>query len=83
MKLTEPLTLAVFVKETGSNNTARIPGQGISASSTCAPLTAIEAALGKLIRRNGYGPVRFTVTRVTGSLGHSQWQATLTPEVQP
>ena len=80
MKLTEPLTLSVAVKETGSNNVARLQGEGISASSTNSPRVAIDVAVKKLIARNAFGPVEITVANLFHGQNCSQWLVTLTPK---
>lgn len=69
----------VNVKATGSNNTARVLGQGISANSTNSPATAVSVAANKLCARLGIDRQRVTFLRVTGSLGAEVWEIEVHP----
>ena len=76
MKLDQPMELIVTVKETGSNNAARIMGEGITASSTNSAEIAVLAAVKKFIQRNRIENA-YSHRCIGSGLGHSQWMITI------
>jgi hypothetical protein len=80
MKLEGVLELVVSVKESGSNNVARILGEGITASSTNRPAVAVDVAAEKFMKRNRLNNVKCEYRCTSSSISHSMWIVTISPE---